>query len=408
MRSLSQTIKDVLASNTGQTKDVIKITIPAQTGLVVYPQTTLYLANGEGVFINGQAYSNMVRSIGSVKYVLGKASDSVDITLENVSRTLGFTLTDTKRALDGSKIEIGRAFNGAVGWEVDTYYVGYIRDIKINQETIQLSTTSDFARIGTSVAGVTMTQRCLLTFNKSGNNPNGKKCGWTTGQPGNPYACDKGVDTANGCKSHGNLHRFGGVPAFTVLASGNNGYDTGGGGWGDGSDGGFCVDLDTWILVSRDSTKIWAKAFNLLKGDKLISINKFGRLVETKIVDATIGETSTLFTISTKEGYSLSCSPTHPVMNDVSMVNGISVNTLKLGDEVVVYDFKNEVHFKDKVTSIEKFDKDRKVLLLELETPYHLFISGKETNGGIVSHNLKNSSSSMFNDYNRYTGIGEL
>src|SRR4051812_43613179 len=192
MRILSQAIKDVLASDYGQTKDVVQIDIPAQTGTASYPAVSLYLANGSGVFIAGRNYQDGLRSIGAIKMSLGKAPDNAELTIENVSRSLGFTLTDFTRMLDGSKITVSRAFKVASGaWEADIMFVGYIGDVKIDQERISISATSDMSRRGTAVADRTVTQRCIWKFNAEGSGV-GPLCGWKLSQPGNRFSCDKG------------------------------------------------------------------------------------------------------------------------------------------------------------------------------------------------------------------------
>ena len=398
MRTLSQAIKDVLAAEYGETRDVVIITIPAQYGAVNYPETTLYLANGEGVVVDGKTYENKLRAISSIKFSLGKAPDNADLTLENVSRELGFTLTDFQRMLDGSKVVIKRAFKVPSGWESNTLFVGYIRDVRVSFDVININVTSDMSRRGTSVAGRTITQRCIFRFNTNGSGI-GPLCGWVTSQPGNALSCDKGLDTPNGCQSHGNQHRFGGVPAFTVVNTGN-GYDTGSGGdttWGSGPGGGWCISVDSWVLTERGGKKVWIRAYDLHDGDYLISIDKFGRFVPTKVHKVTPANTSKLYTISTVLGYSLSCSPTHRVMQHYSREDGVAVNTLKEGDEVLCYDFKEHSHLIDTIESIETIKRSSIVLQLELDD-HHLFMAGRETLGAIVSHNLK----PIFTDFNDY------
>lgn len=43
------------------------------------------------------------------------------------------------------------------------------------------------------------------------------RCGWTTSDTGDPDACDRTLDGANGCEAHGNTNRFGGFPAMPDL-----------------------------------------------------------------------------------------------------------------------------------------------------------------------------------------------
>lgn len=391
MRQLSQVIQDVLKSEWAETKQVVEITIPEQIGAVSYPETTLYLANGEGVAVNGRLYENRLRKISSVKFSLSKTPDEAQIIIENVSRDLGFTLSDFRRALDGSRVEIKQLFKANGVWEPDTIFIGQIRDVRVNQEAIELSVNSDMSKRGTSVAGRTITQRCLFRFNVNGSGI-GPLCGWSIGQPGNPLSCDKGLDTVNGCQSHGNQHRFGGVPSFTNIDAGN-GYEAGGGGigsgWGDGSGGGWCISLQSWVLCERDGVQYRTKAHNIHKGDYLVSLDKGGKVIKTKVVNATVGNTSTLYVISTENKYILSCSPTHNVMQDLASSTGVPVNTLKEGDSVLSYNFSENKYEVDVIHSIEKIKRSTLVLLLELEAPNHLFLAGDSFDGYIISHNLK-------------------
>src|SRR5690349_9586026 len=182
MRTVSDAIKRVLRADYGETRDVAIITIPAQATPPI-SETVLYLANGEGIVIDSQLYSNKLRSVSSIKFSMGHAPDTATITVENVSRELGLLLTDTERIIDGAKVEIKRAFRIADGTlEAVTLFVGQVKDIKIDQEIVEITINSDMSKRGTSVAGRTLTQRCIWVFNKNGSGV-GPQCGWQTTQP---------------------------------------------------------------------------------------------------------------------------------------------------------------------------------------------------------------------------------
>lgn len=393
MRQLSDAIKDVLAQGWAETKDVIIITIPEQFGATHYPETVLHFANGDGIFIDGFEYENKLRNIGAIKFALNKTPDSASFTIENVSRSLGFSVTDFQRALDGSQVVIKRAFKTtAVDWETDIIFVGFIRDTKVDQQQIEVSLSSDMNRRGTSVANIPLTQRCILKFNVNGSGV-GPVCGWLTSQPGNPLSCDKGLETPNGCQSHGNQHRFGGVPSFTAITS-SNGYDItggggGGGGWGDGSGGGWCIAQKSLVLIEREGKKLWTKAIDLTCDDTLVSIDGEGNFVPTKIVKISLGTVPKLYTIVTRKGYSLSCSGEHGVMQKYTKVDPVAIKELFCGDEVLVYDFESHIHFKDEIIGYVINEKDNLVVSLQLESPYHLFMASDTEDGAIVSHNVK-------------------
>lgn len=396
MRTLSQAIKNVLAQDYAETKDVVIITIPEQQGATVYPETTLYFANGEGVVLDGKAYENKLRNIGAIKFSLGKAPDNTDISIENVSRDLGFTLTDFQRVLDGSKVEIKRAFKVSEStWETNVMFVGYVRDTKVSQDKIDLSLTSDMTRRGTSVAGRPLTQRCIFRFNVNGSGV-GPLCGWVTSQPGNPLSCDKGLDTVNGCQAHGNQHRFGGVPAFTALDL-SNGYDYTSGGWGEGSGGGWCISIDSLVLAAREGKRVWVEAASLRANDFLVSIDPEGRFVPSRIVSVQEGEVEKLLSLTTARGYTLSSSEEHGIMQKYSSADAVAVGTLVVGDEVLVYDFATHTHLKDAIKKISVSTQKSRVLKIQLEAPHHLFMAAENEEGAIVSHNRK----PVYTDYER-------
>lgn len=388
MRELSNAIKAVLAQDWGETKDVVTITIPPQFGTTTYPETTLYFANGEGIFIDGVQYENKLRNISAIKFSLNKSPDNASFLIENVSRSLGFSITDFQRALDGSKVEIKRAFKvSPTEWESDIMFVGYISDTKVDQQQIEVSLRSDMNRRGTSVAGTPLTQRCIAKFNVNGSGT-GPICGWTITQPGNPLSCDKGLDTPNGCQSHGNQHRFVGVPPFTTLDT-SNGYDYSGGGWGEGSGGGWCIAQSSYVLIEKLGSKLWIQAHELEVGNFIISIDGDGNFVPTRLLSIQTGTVDELYTLVTKSGYKLSCSGEHGVMQQYTSANAVEAKTLFCGDEVLVYDFDSHKHFKDEILGYMKTGGVALVSSLQLEAPNHLFMAGDTEDGAIVSHNVK-------------------
>jgi hypothetical protein len=388
MRTLSQAIKNVLAQDYAETRDVVIITIPEQQGATVYPETILYLGNGEGIYLDGHNYDDRLRYISSIKFSLGKAPDNAEIAIENVSRELGFPLADFQRALDGAKVEIKRAFKvDDLTWESNTMFVGYVRDVHVDQEKITLAINSDMSQRGTSVAGRPLTQRCILKFNVNGSGV-GPICGWLTTQPGNALSCDKGLETPNGCQSHGNQHRFGGVPAFTAL-EGSNGYDYSGGGWGEGSGGGWCIDPNSYVLSSVEGKRMWIPARQLIAGLHLISIDPEGRFVPAKITSIHLGFAEGLTTLVTSKGFKLTCSKEHGVMQKYNTGDAVPTEVLVVGDEVLVYDYKQHIHYKDTIDTITTSTPRMEVLKISLESPNNLYIAGGTEEGAIVSHNTK-------------------
>lgn len=389
MRQLSQAIKDVLNADYGETKDVVIITIPEQVTPPI-AETVLYLANGEDITIDSQLYSNKLRNISNIKFTMGHAPDTATIVVQNVDKELGVILTDTDRFLDGAKAEIKRAFKIADGtFETDTLFVGQVKDIKVTQEAVEISIVSDMSKRGTSVAGRTLTQRCIWVFNKNGSGV-GPQCGWVTTQPGDPLACDHDLDSAGGCKGHGNQHRFGGVPAFTALGAGN-GYDpNSGGGWGSGSGGGWCIHPDSWVLcINSQNLKHWIQAFAVTEHDWVVTMDKFGKTKKTRVNNVIKGTTTQIISINTSKGFSLKCSPTHPIITHFNDDVGTPAQNLKVNDRVIVGTLDEGKFMADIISSIEVLEMSCNVMIFELSQPYHIFVAGETKKGGILSHNTK-------------------
>jgi hypothetical protein len=298
--------------------------------------------------------------------------------------------------LDGSKVVLKRAFKVSDrDWETDIIFTGYVRDTKVSQDKIDLSLNSDMSRRGTSVAGTPLTQRCILKFNINGSGV-GPLCGWTTSQPGNALSCDKGLETPNGCQSHGNQHRFGGVPPFTVIEA-SNGYDYNSGGWGQSSGGGWCIFIGSIVLVARNGKKQWLEAQDLRANDFVISIDAEGRFVPSRVLGVEEGTADKLVTLTTSKGYSLSSSAEHGIMKQYSSAESFAVGDFKIGDEVLCYDYATHTHLKDTVRKIFVSTVESRVLKIALETPNHLFMAADNQSGAIVSHNNK----PIYTDFDR-------
>jgi hypothetical protein len=400
MRTLSENIKAVLSSSYMETKDVVIITLPEQFD-PISPEVTLYLANGAGIVIDGQVYSNKLRAISNLKFSLGSAPDNAEITIENVSRDLGFILTDRTKVFDGAKIIIKRAFKiSENNWETVILFVGQIRNVKINEDSITLSSISDMSKRGTNMAQRSLTQKCIWVFNEYGSGI-GPNCGWTTAQPGDPASCDHDLDSTNGCKAHGNQHRFGGVPAFTALTESNTGVGGGGGlpggydapdpsNWGYGGGGGWCVHPNTWILCQNyKKERYWVQAFKVKENETLVTVDKFGKFLTTNVVKASKGTTTKLYTVTSERGFSISCSPSHPFITSLTDTEGTPCNLLKVGQKTLTSYKDSEKVIEDTITSIEQVETSCNVIMFQLEEPHHVYIGGSTVDGAFLFHNMK-------------------
>ena len=237
-RTLTANQDAAIASVDTETHDLMEITLPVYgEAPVVY-----YVATAE-VVIDEQLYARSLRSIPQITYSRGEsASDGGEFTLENLSNTFGPLFLNQARPLDGATVVIKRAFrvtpqNMVALWEVDEIARGKMRITKVTEEVAAALFISDLSDPTALIGGEALTQRCILVFNKGGLAPTDLTlpCGWLLAQGGNPLACDRIYDSANGCLGHNNQHRFGGVPplavtAATVSSGGPIGIVPGGGG----------------------------------------------------------------------------------------------------------------------------------------------------------------------------------
>jgi hypothetical protein len=239
-RTLSDAIKTVLANPWGETHDAVIITFPASGDA---DEIVLHLCSyTTGLTIDGQDYVDGLRSVSQIKFSIGVNADQATITLENVSKTIGLTITDTSRTLDGSRIEIRRAYKIADGtFESISLFHGVVQGVSVDENVATLTVVSDFTQRKAQVASRQCTQRCIWTFK-------GTECGWTVPQGGDPDNCDLIFDSPGGCSGHNNQFRFGGVPPLIsgesttpvtgitggpIGSSGSGGGGTGSGGYDD-------------------------------------------------------------------------------------------------------------------------------------------------------------------------------
>ena len=235
-RTLSDAIKNVLAQNYGETHDLVILTLPASGEL---PEIVLYCGSVYGLVVDGQTYQPVLRGISQIKFSVGANADQATIQLENVSQTLGQTISDTTRTLDGSRVEIKRAYRVASGsFESISIFHGVVQGLTVDENYVTLTVVSDFTSRNAVVAGRQCTQRCIWAFKSP-------ECGWRQAEAGNPPDqvgdpddCNLIFDSDGGCKGHANQHRFGGVPPLIANQSTNPTLGVDGGPIGGGSTGG--------------------------------------------------------------------------------------------------------------------------------------------------------------------------
>lgn len=146
-----------------------------------------------------------------------------------------------------------------------------------------------------------------------------------------------------------------------------------------------CVTLYTSILaVGEEGNFYWKLAKDIMEGDLLASVNvQTGDIIVSKAKSIYRGRTSRVYTLIAEGGQSVDCSPTHPIITKFGDTFGKHMLKWKTNDSVLVYNEELQRIEESNVIGIEYVDVDTEVLILEMESDEHTYISG-----GIVSHNI--------------------
>ena len=78
----------------------------------------------------------------------------------------------------------------------------------------------------------------------------------------------------------------------------------------------------------------------------------------------------------------IQCSPSHPLIAGFGDADGTPVENLKVGDALLIHDKKKNRVVQAQTFAIERIRVAQPVILFEMDTFEHTFVSG-----GIISHN---------------------
>lgn len=235
---ISAEAKAANAAPDTRTRDLVIITLPDPVDPV-----TLHLATAN-VTVDGQPYLGRIKSLPVIVYSSGGNPNGGEFVIENASNEFGPTFLNSDRQLDGSHVQIIRAFLLDTGvWQKQDPSNGKVYEIAsgtmstqpISDLEVKCTFVSEWSDSNVTIGGSRIPQHCGHTFNKNGNHPLGGGCGWQPSMGGNPLFCNKIQDHAQGCTGHGNT-RHSGVPGLTPSAvSTQPGPVVINGGYGDGS-----------------------------------------------------------------------------------------------------------------------------------------------------------------------------
>jgi hypothetical protein len=141
-----------------------------------------------------RAYTAQLRATPDLIFSTGKNPNGLTITIENVSELLTPFVADENTLFDGAKITMSYCWLRSDGaYEADVVFVGKIQDtLELDENEVKLACVADTSAKDALVAGRSLTQRCIATFEDD-------RCRHTGAAPGSTCSKIK-EDAVNGCR----------------------------------------------------------------------------------------------------------------------------------------------------------------------------------------------------------------
>lgn len=147
--------------------------------------------------------------------------------------------------------------------------------------------------------------------------------------------------------------------------------------------GAGCVLYDTPITAADGRIM---RAIDVAVGEQLIGINCLnGEKVAGRVKAKKEVQTAEIYALTAASGDVIQCSPSHPLIKGFGDIDGTPIELLEVGDKVLTYDEATGRVTETKTVAVERIKIWQPVILFEMDTFEHTFISG-----GIVSHNKAN------------------
>lgn len=141
----------------------------------------------------------------------------------------------------------------------------------------------------------------------------------------------------------------------------------------------LCVLWNTEILLPNLET---CRADLIQPDQEIISLTKKG-ISTAKVKALSVGNSTSLCIIGTKKGEILYCTPSHPLVIDFNL-NVKNASEFQLNDDLLIFTKHDNCVIMDKVSSIQILRGSFKVIIYEMDSEEHTFISNN-----IVSHNIE-------------------
>lgn len=243
----------------------------------------LYLANASELHFatdsftaNSEVYTPDLVAASEIKQALVDSTDRVQATIQNVTKTLGVSVSEEDLAR--AEAVIGRYYRDPAGVLPSVWvelFRGTVTPLTVTEAGVEIEIINDLAAAGLVVANWPLSENCVFVFKHAGT------CGYSGGET----LCNKKRKSPDGCFGRDNEHRFGGMEFPDVQAaevgSGGSGSPPGGG-WGG------CFTGETQVELAEGLKLTFKRIYQLRKvaiGRRVKSFDDLNRLHPDAITD---------------------------------------------------------------------------------------------------------------------------
>lgn len=145
-----------------------------------------------------------------------------------------------------------------------------------------------------------------------------------------------------------------------------------------------CVWWKTLIYTVVDGNITLKAAWQIEEGDIVVSIKKGGLVSNTVVKKVFKGKSDTLNILTTSEGKTLYCTPSHPIITNKDL-DVVTSKNVKIEDSILTYNKEVDKVQIEMLESKESIKGDFDIVIFEMENEEHTFVSE-----GFVSHNIDN------------------
>lgn len=309
MRDLSTNIQNILESDTHNAYLAVDITLSEGTYIraaeIELDVTSVNLF-GTSVGVDTVAYPALLKQEPQIKFSRGKAPSGGGLSIIDLDHILGVEISQVETLLDNARIVITVCFEKPdYKFEADIYFIGNIRDVKVEDEVTTFNVIADTDNRTTFVANRSLTQRCLAVY---GDNRCRRPASLMF--PGD-FCSNVFDDAEHGCLAHRWQFAYWGIPILELISDFSSGN-----GWGDGTvvGGGGCPTLEMFLPIVDSKGNLHPVRVSDLKTGMLTTDSQ-GRVTAIDYLEILPNQPVRL--IEAANGARLRCSETHPIITDI-------------------------------------------------------------------------------------------